>query len=213
MDRRYTILALIAIILAAGLLIIPDKGKTKEMEPEKLLSAVNDQARFITTDAVTERIIGGDPTLQLIDVRPADQFNKFALPGAISIPLDSILSQTWQDVLQQPGKDKVFYSNGDVEADAAWQLCTRAGTRKVFVMKGGLNYWYNTIIKGAEPSNTASSEDLDQYSFRQAAKLYFTGGSPAEERRTYINEDAPEPAKVKVNVVKKAPAKSSGGGC
>jgi sulfur-carrier protein adenylyltransferase/sulfurtransferase len=218
MDRRYSILAIVLIVAAAGLLIVPDRGENKEMKPEKLLAALNDQARFLSTDDITERIIGGDPILQLIDVRPAEQFSKFALPGAINIPTDSILNTSFQDVLHKAGKDNVFYSNGDVEADAAWQLCSRAGIRKVFVMKGGLNQWYNTIIKGAKPSNTASSGDLDTYNFRQAAKLYFTGGSPAVEKRTYINEDVPNineevPKPVKVNVVKKTPGKSSGGGC
>ncbi|HOW32181.1 MAG TPA: rhodanese-like domain-containing protein [Bacteroidales bacterium] len=209
MDRRYTILAILAIVLAAGLLVIPDKSKTKETSPESMLLAVNDPARFITTDDVTERIIGGDPTLQLIDVRPADQFNKFALPGAVNIPLDSVLSPSYTELLNQPGKKNVFYSNGDTDADAAWQLCKRLKTDNIYVMKGGLNLWFNTIIKGAEPVSTASGNDLDLYSFRQAARQFFTG--QGQVVGTPKADEVKKP--VKVNVVKKPVEESSGGGC
>jgi rhodanese-related sulfurtransferase len=209
MDRRYTILAILAIVLAAGLLFIPNRGEKKEITPEKLLAAINDPARFLSTDAVTERIIGGDPTLQLIDVRPEKQFNTFALPGAVNIPVDSILSPSWTELLHQHGKDKVFYSNGDVEADAAWQICARKGIHGVFVMKGGLNHWYNTIIKGAEPLNTASSDDLDLYSFRLSARQYFTGGGNQSVASPAENAKKP----VKVMIERKPVKKSSGGGC
>lgn len=211
MDRRYTILAILVIILAAGLLLIPDRSEKKEIGPEKLLSAINDPARFLSTDDITERIIGGDPTLQLIDVRPAKQFNTYALPNAVNIPLDSILSPSWRELLHQKGKDKVFYSNGDIEADAAWQICARNGISSIFVMKGGLNHWFNTIIKGSVPSNTASTNDLDLYSFRQSARQYFTGGGNTEGVKSAMKEDAGK--RVKVNIEKKSSAKSSGGGC
>jgi len=211
MDRRYTLLAILVVLLAAGLLIIPNKGEKKEIKPDKLLLAINDQARFLSTDAITERIIGGDPTLQLIDVRPAKQFNTYALPNAVNIPLDSILSPSWTELLHQPGKDKVFYSNGDIESDAAWQVCTRNGIPGVFVMKGGLNHWYNTIIKGAEPLNTASGTDLDLYSFRQSARQYFTGSGDQETAQSGNDASTQKPAKVSVE--RKPAKKSSGGGC
>lgn len=211
MNRRNTLLAILAIVLAAGLLIIPNRGEKKEIKPEQLLTAINDQARFLSTDAITERIIGGDPTLQLIDVRPAKQFNTYALPNAVNIPLDSILSPTWTQLLHQPGKDKVFYSNGDIEADAAWQVCTRNDVSGVFVMKGGLNHWYNTIIKGVEPSNTASGHDLDLYSFRLSARQYFTGNAEQGYGQPAKAESTQKPARVKVE--RKPVEKSSGGGC
>ncbi len=211
MDRKYTLLAILVIVLAAGLFLFPSKDRSKEMEPGRLLQAINDPARFLSTDKITERIVGGDPTLQLIDVRPAAQFRIYALPGAINIPLDSILIPSSNEILHQPGKDFVFYSNGGLEADAAWQLCTRAQIKNVFVMQGGLNFWYQTIIKGTEPLSTASGRDIDLYNFRKAAKLYFTGGSMVEESNTVKDNEARKPAKLEVKP--KAPKASSGGGC
>jgi rhodanese-related sulfurtransferase len=211
MDRRYTILAILVIIAAFGLLIVPKGGGNKEIAPGKLLISVTDQARFLSTDIVTERIIGGDPTLQLIDVRPAGQFRKFALPGAVNILLDSLLSPNYSEILHQPGKDHVFYSNADIEADQAWQLCSRISVARIFVMKGGLNFWFSTIVKGTQPEQTAPSQDLDLYSFRQSSRQYFTGGSSTGAGQSDKKTDKEMPEKVKV--IKKVPAAASGGGC
>jgi rhodanese-related sulfurtransferase len=208
MDRRYTILAILVIVAAFGLLILPEKSGSNETDPSKMLISVNDHARFLSTDLITERIIEADPTLQLIDVRPASEFRVFALPGAVNIPIDSLLSPQWKDKVSEKARDKVFYSNGSIESDLAWQICTRMQIPRVFVMEGGLNRWYETIIKGVEPSETASAKDLDLYSFRLAARQYFIGSETSKEEPSKASSP-----KEKVNVVKQAPAPAAGGGC
>ena len=212
MDRRYTILAILLVVAAFGLLILPDKGKTKETNPKELLISIDDPARFLSTDIITERIIGADPSLQLIDVRPEEQFRQFALQGAINIPMDSLLSPQWKEILLQPGKDKVFYSNADIEADQAWQICRRISIPRIFVMKGGLNYWFNTIMESSEPPATAPSQAIDLYNFRLAARQYFTGGllSGTEHAGT-ISETANKSGE-QLKVTKKE-SKKVGGGC
>jgi rhodanese-related sulfurtransferase len=211
MDRRYTILAILLVVAAFGLLILPDRSKTKEINPRELLASIDDQARFLSTDLITERIVGADPSLQLIDVRPVDQFRQFALLGSINIPLDSLLSPQWKEILLQPGKDKVFYSNADIEADQAWQICRRNSIPGIFVMKGGLNYWFNTIMKSSEPPATAPSQEIDLYKFRLAARQYFTGaGVPGSIQAGTPSTKQKEGEPVKM--IKKE-SKSAGGGC
>lgn len=209
MDRRYTILAILLIVAAFGLVILPGGNNSKELTPKELLLSINEQARFVSTDQVTERIIERDPSLQLIDVRPASEFVIFALPGAINIPLDSIASPNFREVLSLGSKDKVFYSNGDIEADLAWQICARDKFKRVFVMKGGLNYWYETIIKGVEPPSTASSDALELYQFRLAAKQFFVGNGSGTQ------ESASKDAKPKAETIKveKKHSSGTGGGC
>ena len=193
-----------------GLLILPNRIGNKAISPEKLLVAIDDPARFLSTDKVTERIVAGDPSLQLIDVRTAEQFRKYALQGAVNVPLDSLLNPQWKEILQQAGKDKVFYSNADIEADQAWQICRRNSVDRIFVMKGGLNYWMETIMNSIEPPATAPSQAFNLFHFRQAARQFFTGGSVKSESVTKLSKDSKEPEKV--NVVRKTP-KAAGGGC
>jgi rhodanese-related sulfurtransferase len=207
MERKYTILAVLLIVLALGLVILPKKKDLKEADPKALLSAITEKSRYLSADQVTHRIIENDPTLMLIDLRPTNEFKAFALPGAINIQPDSLLSVATLELLNQPGKDKIFYSNSDLLAEKAWLLGTRFSISRLYIMKGGLNEWYNTIIKTGEISSTASSADLDLINFRNAARQYFTGAGQASE----VSASVKTPEKVKI--VRKAPEAKSGGGC
>lgn len=209
MDRRYTILAILLIVAAFGLVILPGGKNSKELTPKELLLSINEQARFVSTDQVTERIIERDPSLQLIDVRPANEFAVYALPGAINIPLDSIASPGSRELLSSGSRDKVFYSNGDIESDLVWQICARNKYQRVFVMKGGLNYWYETIVKGVEPSTTASSDALELYKFRVAARQFFLGSKTEDQNLDQKNAVS----KTKTIKLEKKPQAGTGGGC
>jgi len=207
MERKYTILAVFLVVLALGLVILPEKKDQKELDPGVLLTAISEKSRYLTPDMVTERIIGNDPTLLLIDLRPAEQYKLFTLPGAVNIQPDSLLSASSLELLNQPAKDKVLYGNSDLIAEKAWLITTRNSISQMYIMKGGMNEWFNTIIKEMPVNSAASSTDLDLLSFRTAARQYFVGSGETGK--------APAPAKKRENiqVIRKAPAASSGGGC
>ena len=206
MERKYKILAILLVVLAFGLVILPKSHDPREMDPKLLLSSVVDKSHYLSVAQVTHRIIENDPTLMLIDLRPADQFKAFSLPGSINIQPDSLMSNTNAELYRQPGKDKVFYANADLTAEKAWLICTRYSVNRIYVMKGGMNEWFNTIIKEQTASPTASTTELDLISFRNAARQYFTGAS--------IQAKAPvATSNEKIQVTRKAPAAKSGGGC
>jgi len=205
MERKYTILAVLLVVLALGLVILPKYKEQKEIDPKALLASIAEKSRFLSVDEVTDRIIGNDPTLLLIDLRPANEFKQFALPGAINIRPDSILSRPIHELLNQPGKDKVLIANSDLISEQVWLITTRSSIARMYVMKGGMNEWFNTIIQEKPINPTASSKEIDLASFRKAARQHFIGGDETA--------NAPEKPKEKVQVVRKAPAATSGGGC
>lgn len=207
MERKYTILAVLMIVLALGLVLLPKKKDMKETDPKVLLSAIAEKSRYLSADLVTHRIIENDPTLLLIDLRAENEFKAFALPGAINIQPDSLLSASTLELLNQPGKDKIVYANSDLTAEKVWLIGSRYSVNRLYILKGGLNEWFNTIIKPGEVATAASSTDLELLSFREAARQYFTGTGQATE--TANAAKAPE----KVKVIRKAPEAQSGGGC
>lgn len=211
MNKRYILLAFIAICLGVGMLLMPTKDPNKYSDkknnPENILANIDDPSRFLTSDDITDRIIKKDPTLLLIDVRSADQFNTFAIPGAINIPIDSLLNESSVGLLKQPGKNKVFYSNTGTMSDQAWVLAKREGISNVFVLKDGLNTWFKTIVKAEKPAEYQPKEDFELYNFRIAARQHFYG--------TGITTPIGKPNQVqkKKNVPIKKVEPSSGGGC
>jgi rhodanese-related sulfurtransferase len=206
MNKRYLLLAGIIIALGVGILFMPAKDTAKQTQPELLLAAIDDPSRFLTTDDITDRLVKKDPALMLIDVRPELQFKAFSSPGAINIPVDSLLSVSAQDLLNQKEMDKVFYSNVDVTSDQAWIICKRIGLQRIYVMQGGVNKWFSTIVKAEKPAETGSTKELELYQFRIAACQYFYG-NPEMAIAPKVTE------KKKVTVVKKASGAASGGGC
>lgn len=211
MNKRYFLLVLIAVGLGVGMLFMPSKNTNsysdKKNNPETLLASIDDPSRFLTTDDITDRLIKKDPALLLIDVRTAEQFNAFAIPGAINIPIDSLLNDDNIALLKQAGTNKVFYSNSGSTSDQAWILAKREGINHVFVMADGINTWFKNIVKAQKPADYQPKEAFDLYSFRVAAYAYFYG---AKDVKLDVNAaNVPEKKSVIVKKVKTA----SGGGC
>ena len=204
MNIKYIISAALLIVLGVILAFLPEKQHNTEIGPNKLLSELNDNTRFVSTDDVADLIIKAIPSVQLIDVRPAKEYNKFSLPNAINIPLDSILLPDWEAYIDQEGVKTIFFSNGTVYASQAWMLSRRQGFSNIFIMKGGLNRWIETIMQPKEPDQTASTTDIALYQFRKAAGQYFGGG-------TQVTSSS---KKKKKKVVKKRKRKAAAeGGC
>jgi rhodanese-related sulfurtransferase len=149
-------------------------------------------------------IIQGDPTLELVDVRPAKDYEIFTLPRALNIPLDSILVKDYQSYLGITNMKVVFFSDDDIKADQTWVIAKRMGFKSLYVMKGGLNQWIRTIIKPEIPPETAPETAFEQYNFRKAASIYFTGSKIT----------APEEgSKSKIIIKRKKKSSAVEGGC
>lgn len=190
MNRNYIFLAALLIVLAGGLILLPDRTNYQQIDPETLMRDIVQPSRFVTTDQVAEMIIQGDPTLELIDVRPTKDYESFSLPRTINIPVDSILLQDYKSYLGITNMKVVFFSDDDIKADQAWVIAKRMGFNSMYVMKGGLNQWIRTIIQPEAPPETASKIEFEKYNFRKAASIYFTGNeitAPEEGSKSKLN--------------------------
>ena len=193
-----------------GLIIaaIPqNKTRPYKLTAEELLSEVNTRTQYIAPDAVADMIIKKDPSLNLIDVRSQDDFEKFSLPGAINIPATDLLSEQYTDILNQDVKMNVFYSNGTLTANEAWIVLRQLGYENNYVLEGGLNYWFDVILNPQKPASTSSDEEFAKYDFRKSAGTALGGGGvvqSAPERSTALSKP----------VVKSTPKKKkAAGGC
>lgn len=164
------LLASILIPLALIIAAVPaNKTRPYKLNADQLLREVVEKSQFVSPDLVADMIILKDPLLQLIDVRNADQFERYHLPGAINVPLPDLLSDEWQELLNQDTRTNVFYSNGTVEANQAWLITRQLGYENNYVLQGGLNYWAETILNPEQPEQTSPDEEIARYNFRKAA--------------------------------------------
>ncbi len=188
------LLALFAIPLALIIAAVPENTTHPfKLSAEQLLEEANSGIQYYSPDEIAGMIINEDPTLQLIDVRNADEFEKFSLPGAINIPLADILTEQWQYYLDQDVKVNIFYSNGTLTSDKAWMITRQLGYENNYVLMGGLNYWVETIMNPEVPHSTSPDEEFARYDFRKGAGAAL-GGSAALSGENIKVTTSPIPA-------------------
>lgn len=203
MNRNYIILTVLMLILAFGTLFLKMDDELDQVDPEILLQEIIQPTRYVTTDQVAKMIIKGDPSLMLIDVRNEEDFQKYSLPRSVNIPLDSLLNPENLSYLGIKGTNVVFVSDDDIKADQMWVLTKRLGYKGTYVMRGGLNWWMQTIIDPQQPSGDASYADQETYTFRKGAQMYFTGAS----------DESSDDTKVEVQVQRREKSSVAAGGC
>ena len=200
------LLALFIIPLGMILAFVPaNTTHPYKLSPEDLLEHVNSGMQYFTPDEVAHMVVTKDPSLVLIDVRAETEYEKFHLPGAINIPLSSLLDDQWTDYVNQDLRYNVFYSNGTVNANEAWMLTRQLGYQNNFVLQGGLNYWVETIMNPEKPASTSPNEEIAKYDFRKGAGQALGGGAMIESS----DQVAPELPKIAPRPKKKR----AEGGC
>jgi rhodanese-related sulfurtransferase len=204
MNRNYIFLTILMLALALGTFFIKKEPSLQETKPETLLLEIVQPTRYVSTDQVAKMIIQKDPSLEIVDVRTPAEFARFTLPNALNLPPDSLISSSGNDHLGIPGIKVVFVSNDGIQADQAWVLAKRMGYNDIYVMKGGLNRWMETIIQPKKPGEEDPYTAFEQYEFRKGAQLYFTG---AKVKNTTGSK------KIKVVVRRKRKVQAASGGC
>lgn len=205
---RYQILGAILFLLAAGLVFLPKYKKNEGVNPEEFIIKLISSERYISTDRLADRLVNQDPTVMLIDTRSEAEFKSFALPYAINIPLNDILNQDKRAYFDQDVYDIILYSNTNFCANQAWILTNRLGFTNIYVLEGGLNEWFNTIISPQYPDETMPEEAFNLYSFRKAAGMFFGVG-----RTNETLDNSKEPTVKKVITIPKKKKRKPEGGC
>lgn len=200
--------ALFLIPLAVVLAFVPENKTQKyKLSVDELIGEITQGAQYFYAEEVADYIIKDDPSVQLIDVRPSDEYEKYHLPGAINIPLSDIASDEWQSYLDQDVVRNVFYSNGTVKANQAWLITTQLGYKNNYVLQGGLNHWAEVILNPDKPASTAPRDEFAKYDFRKAMNNALGGGTLEETEKK-----APEAPPVKI-IPQKNKKKRPTGGC
>jgi sulfur-carrier protein adenylyltransferase/sulfurtransferase len=197
-------------IIPMGLIIaaVPqNKTKPYKLTAEQLLNEANTRTQYISPETVADMIVKKDPSLRLIDVRSQDEFEKFTLQGAINIPISDLLSDKYTDILNQDVKMNILFSNGTITANEAWMVTRQLGYKNNFVLEGGLNYWFDTVINPQKPASSSPDEEFAKYDFRKSTGMALGGGQSVQASQSQTTSSS-KPA------VQAAPKKKkASGGC
>ena len=166
-----------AILLCFGLLLalIPlSANRSFSIKPQKLLSEVLDETTYLTVDQVARFIVAEDSLIQIIDLRSPEEYMKVNIPGSINISYEQFINNDPGRFLSNVNIKSVLYSNGDMESNYALVIAKGLNYDNIFVMKGGLNEWINTIMNSQFTGERISARENAIFETRTRAKRLFT---------------------------------------
>ena len=174
MDARikYSVLLLgLGIILA----FLPfDAAQTFRLKSNELLTKSASEDMYFSVDQVARAVNSEDSTVQIIDVRSAKQFKECNIPSSINIPFDDLQNPLWEATLNQKKVKNILYGNGDQTASYAWTIVTGLGYPNNYVMKGGLNEWFRTVMLSQYSGEKITPAENARFENRLNARKAFT---------------------------------------
>lgn len=194
-----------AILLSMGLILalLPlSSNRSFNTRPEKVLEEALDLNTYMTADQVARLIASEDKTVQLIDLRSIEEFNSFNIPGSINVPYNEFLDKDPESILNNKESVYIFYSNGDLFSNYALVLARGLRYNNTYVMKGGLNEWFSSVMYSSFTGDKISARENALFETRMRARKMFTE----------INS-LPDSLKQKFIEAKHIAAKKLDGGC
>jgi len=167
-------ISIILFSLGIVLALLPLTGnRSFTVTPHKLVDGAFDQTSYFTSDQVARFVATEDTSIQIIDLRTREEFGKLNIPGSINIPYESFI-ETAPGSLTGSGNVKyILYSNGDIDANNAWVIAKGLKIDNVFVMKGGLNDWFSTVMNSRFTGERISARENALFENRRKAGQIF----------------------------------------
>jgi rhodanese-related sulfurtransferase len=193
------------ILLSLGLILalLPlSSGRTFNATPGDVLVETLDRGTYLTPDQVARFVASEDNTVQLIDLRSADEFKAFNIPGSVNVPYKEFLDNDPDRILNSGKAKYIFYSNGDLFSNYALAIARGLNYKNTYVMEGGLNDWFSTVMNSSFSGERISARENALYETRLRARKMFTD----------INS-LPDSLKQKFIESKHIAAKKLDGGC
>jgi rhodanese-related sulfurtransferase len=142
-------------------------------EKELALSTVNNSDKISVTD-LADWIIQGKQDFELVDLRPQEKYNEYAIPKAQYIPVVQVPEA---DLLRN--QKIIFYSDDDVAASQAWFMLKSKGYKGVYILDGGLNAWKEKVLFPKAPIN-GNKEELAQFEKMKEVSKFFGGQAQSD---------------------------------
>jgi rhodanese-related sulfurtransferase len=143
---------------------------TPAVDAATLAADIEAERDHISAPELADRIMRGDPTLRLFDLRSRAEYDTLHIPTATHATLDDLSRQSF-------ARDAtvVVYSEGSAHAAQAWVLLRVRGLRNVYFLREGIYEW---LARVHDPRLAADATAAERAEFdRAVAMSRFFGGS------------------------------------
>ena len=206
--KSYKTEVFVLLFLGIIILFIPENAARSftERNEHRLYKEILNKERLMPAEEFAYRIMNDSRSIEIIDLRSAEDFNEMSFPNALNINLEELSSGVYSKYIDQDSRKVVFVSNGGVKASKAWQYAYRKGYDNIYVLEGGINNFIKEIFYNM-PLDSNEYDFARQYEhrFKTKAALFFREGK-AVEMQPAERKERSKSAVPKVSV-------QSAGGC
>lgn len=157
------------------LAILPiSASRSFNISPARLMTHLEDKASYLSVDQVARLLVTEDSAVRIIDLRSPEEYNQVNIPGSINVPYKQLLDNDPGSFLGDPGIKKIFYSNGDFDSNFAFTIANGLNYKNIYVMKGGLNEWFNTVMNSSFEGERISPRENALFEIRYKARRFFS---------------------------------------
>lgn len=158
-----------ALVLSTAVLLatVPDRKARLMSEAADSHYLGRNPVRTLAPDELAIHLIDRDPRIQIIDVREAGVFAKSSLPGAVGVPVASLLGKESRNTLADARTLKVFVGQDTAESIKAAALARLNGFENLAALDGGYDGFMTTVMSSS-PNSTVGT---DTATFREHARI------------------------------------------
>lgn len=167
--RLYIGLTGLAFLIGLSAFILPDIRESYMKEVENINYINKYDIKEMDSDELALSLIDDDNTLQIVDIRPADEFKSLSLPHSQSLTLKDLFIKDVKNLLSIKHKKYVFIGNDEFSSKQGAVLADMLGFNNIFYLKGGLEVFRREILNYQKPSVLNTREEIDVNRFREQA--------------------------------------------
>ncbi len=128
-------------------------------------------AKAMDADELAYHILDNEPNIQIIDIRPVQEFSKIALPGSNNIALRDFFGKDWITSFSKRHVKKVIIADNETDEHTGYFLLQELGYENIAVLKGGFDLFDKTILHPTPFMPTGTRWDADVLQFREQARV------------------------------------------
>lgn len=167
--NQYALAAAALFVVLAVVAFLPGE---KDIINMRIAEAKRQQTcvfKEIPADKLADEIVNHYYSLNIIDVRSPEEFEKFHFPMAINIPFENMMERQYEPLFRQKIKTNVFYADGDTLVRMACLKAKYIGNSDNLIMRESAREFQEMFYLTEAPPPDAPKNELRAYTFRSVA--------------------------------------------
>jgi len=173
MSFRYKFSIVLVVLGLISLMMSTVNKRSASVPPEVILKELQKGEFRIPADQLAGFILNGDSGIRIIDLRDPEEYKTLSIPGAINIPLFSLLEPENKPLLDDASIKTIYYDNDESLSTRAWILSLQKGYSNLSVLKGGLNKWDSIIMHSAFTGDKITPQENALFEKRYKVRRLF----------------------------------------